>query len=268
MNPLRIIIADDELLAREGLKLLLNGDPELEIVAERPDGQSTLDAIRALKPDLLFLDVQMPGLDGFEVLAALAPSERPCVVFVTAYEQYALQAFEASAVDYLLKPFSDSRFAAALAKAKDAVRRTRTGYLTQQVEQLLRYARDVDRQSSTPASGTHTVDQLVLKSEGALHFTKAAEIIWIEAQGDFVKVRTADKTQLVRETLHSFEQKLDGAKFIRIHRSFLANVDQVTRVEPALYGDYTVYMSDGTKLRLSRNYRAKLKALVAASSVS
>lgn len=270
MNRIRTLIVDDEPLAREGLALMIRTDTELEIVGSCADGRSALETIRRERPDLVFLDVQMPQLDGFEVLGGLTAAERPVVVFVTAYEQHAIRAFDVSAIDYLLKPFSDMRLAVAVARAKEVIRGGRTNQLTQQVEQLLDYVRRLDPVKSEPppapaqnvASAPEYVDRIVLKADGALHFIKTREVIWIEAQGDFVKVQTAGKTQMVRETLQSMEHKLDAAKFLRIHRSFLVNLEHVKRVETALYGDYSVFMSDGTKLRLSRNYRAKLKALV------
>jgi len=196
------------------------------------------------------------------------PAERPVVVFATAYDQHAIKAFEVCAIDYLLKPFGDARFSAALRRAKEEIRKSRTSNLSQQVEQLLEHVRELDakRGPAVPeapaASGPDYADRIVLKADGALHFIKTRDVIWIEAQGDFVKVQTQGKTQLVRETLQSMERKLDGAKFLRIHRSFLVNLEHVRKVEVALYGDYVVFMSDGSKLRLSRNYRSKLKALI------
>ncbi len=272
MKPIRTLIVDDEPLAREGMESLVRADPELAIIGLCPDGRTAVETIRRERPDLLFLDVQMPRLDGFEVLAELAPEERPVVIFVTAFEQHALRAFEVSALDYLLKPYSDARFAAAVARAKETIRRGRTTHFAQQVEQLLEFARQLDPgtapaplpapAAAPAASAPEYVDRIVLKADGALHFIKTRDVIWIEAQGDFVKVQTPGKTQLVRETLQSMEHKLDAATFLRIHRSFLVNLEHVRRVEVALYGDYAVFMSDGTKLRLSRNYRAKLKALM------
>jgi two-component system LytT family response regulator len=209
----------------------------------------------------------MPKRDGFEVLAELKPEERPVVVFVTAYDQHAIRAFDVNAVDYLLKPFGDARLAAALERAKDDIRQARTSDLSTRVEQLLHSVREMSAVPSGPAtapslSGQDEAGRIVLKADGAMHFIKIRDIIWVEAQGDFVKVQTPGKTQLVRETMQGMERKLDGAKFLRIHRSFLVNVEHVRKVEVALYGDYTVHMSDGSKLRLSRNYRSKLKALL------
>lgn len=273
MRKIRTLIVDDEPLARDGLRILAAQDPEIEIVGECAHGEKALAAIREHRPDLVFLDIQMPELDGFEVLSALSPEERPTVIFVTAYEQHAIRAFEVCAVDYLLKPFSDSRFATALQRAKEAVQRGVSTQLSSRVEQLLEYVRKLESGagstlarpgSASPASGLpEYADRVVLKADGALHFIRAQDVIWLEAQGDFVKVQaTNGRTQLVRETLQSMERKLDASQFLRIHRSYVVNLDHVKRVETALYGDYFVYMSDATKLRLSRNYRAKLKALV------
>jgi two-component system LytT family response regulator len=264
MNTFSTIIVDDESSSRADIQLKMRADPEIRVVANCADGRSAVDRIKELRPDVAFLDVDLPNLDGFGVLEELEPPERPHVVFLAPNEQYAVRAFDVSAVDYLLKPFSDERFAAALARAKDAVRKQRAGYLSRQVEELLHYAREFESGNvvAPVRPTTSDADPLVLKAGGALHFIKSSDVIWIEAQGDFVKVQTALSLQLVRETLQQLEQKLDAAKFLRIHRSFIVNLDHVSRVESALYGDYSVHMSDGSKLRLSRNYRAKLQALV------
>jgi two-component system LytT family response regulator len=265
MKKIRTLIVDDEPLAREGIVTQLADDPQIEVVGSCADGQTAVEAIRANRPDLVFLDVQMPKRDGFSVLAELKPDERPVVIFATAYDQHAIRAFEVSAIDYLLKPYSNSRFVAALAKAKNEVMNKRSGSLSRKVEELLDEVRDMDREQSTTlpvARAAEYADRIILKADGALHFIKARDVIWIEAQGDFVKVQTQGKTQLVRETLQSMEQKLDPTKFLRIHRSFVVNLEHVRKVELALYGDYSVFVSDGSKLRLSRNYRSKLKALI------
>ena len=252
---IRTLIVDDEPLARQGLALLLARDPEIEIIGESADGAAALLAIRHLHPDL----------------GILAPAERPIVVFVTAYDQYAIRAFTACAIDYLLKPFSDDRFAQALARAKGEWKKSRTADVGAQVEALLAYVRTLTGSApSVPAAGApgapaparaEYAERIVVKSGGDLHFVKTSDVLWLEAQGDFVKVQTTGQPQLVRETLQSMEQKLDGGRFVRIHRSFLVNVEHIRRVAPALYGDHTVFMSDGSKLRLSRSYRGKMKAL-------
>ncbi len=268
MKKIRVLVVDDEPLAREGVLAMLQDDAELEIIGVAPDGQVALQMIRAQQPDLVFLDVQMPKRDGFAVLAELKPEERPAIVFVTAYDQYAIRAFEICAVDYLLKPFRDARFAAALARAKDGIRQARAGDVGRRMEQLLEHMRATlgSRTESSAENeangGTEAADRVVLKSGSDLHFVRTADIMWVESQADFIKVHTTSTAQLVRETLQNFEQRVPSDKFLRIHRSSLVNVDHVRKVTPALYGDYTVLMTDGTVLRLSRKNRAKLKMLI------
>lgn len=266
MKRIRVLVVDDEPLAREGLQLLLEADPDVETVGFCSDGQMAVDAIRTQRPDVVFLDVQMPRLDGFETLAAIPPSERPVVVFVTAYQQHAVRAFEICALDYLLKPFSNARFAAALNRAKETVRRGDQSFLAQKVEALLEHVKRLEPPPtpapSAPPVEANLADRVVIKVEGAMHFVNTRDILWLEAQGDFVKVQTHGAAQLVRDTLQSFEQRLDPDRFLRIHRSFVVNIAHVRRVEPAQYGDYSVFMSDDTKLRLSRSYRAQLDALI------
>ena len=273
-SKIRTLIVDDEPLAREGIMAMLGQDPEVEVIGECADGQSALNAIRSLHPDLVFLDVQMPRRDGFEVLAELKPGERPVIIFVTAYEQYAIRAFEISAVDYLLKPFRDVRFATALARAKEEIRQGREQDLRQKMERMLDYVREAVRpgigagKTAAPAVAPDPSDRVVLKTGSDLHFIRTADIIWVEAQADFVKVHTVGSAQLVRETLQSFEARVDPAKFLRIHRSSLVNLEHVKKVTPALYGDYTVLLSNDTKLKLSRKNRSKLKRLIAMLSSS
>ena len=275
MKKIRILIVDDEPLAREGVQAMLAGDSEVEVIGTCADGQTALNTIRAEHPDLVFLDVQMPRRDGFEVLAELRREERPVVIFVTAYDQYAIQAFEISAIDYLLKPFRDERFLAALDRAKKEIRQSRAVDMGQKVDQLLGYVQQLARAGAVPlvlppatAPAAEPSDRVVLKTGSDLHFIKTSDIIWVESQADFVKVHTTGAAQLVRETLQSLEERVDPAKFLRIHRSSLVNLEHVKKVTPALYGDYTVLMSDDTKLRLSRKNRAKLKQLIARLSSS
>ena len=189
------------------------------------------------------------------------------IILTTAYDQYAIRAFEICAIDYLLKPFRDGRFAAALAKAKAAIRQNREGDVARRMELLLEHMRTVlssqpERTPDTESNGSEAADRVVLKSGSDLHFVRTADIVWVESQADFIKVHTTGGAQLVRETLQNFELRVPAEKFLRIHRSSLVNVDHVKKVTPALYGDYTVLMTDGTVLRLSRKNRAKLKRLI------
>jgi two-component system LytT family response regulator len=268
-NSIRTLVVDDEPLAREGIMALLAQDPDIRVIGSCADGQSAVSTIRAQRPDLVFLDVQMPKRTGLEVLADLKPAERPVIIFVTAYDQYAIQAFENCAVDYLLKPFRDVRFAAALARAKGEVRKIRVVGLGETMEELLGYVKDMVKNGTMPSAnppvpaGPEPAERVVLKTGSDLHFIKTADIIWVESQADFVKVHTTGAAQLVRETLQNLEQRVDPARFLRIHRSSLVNLDHVRKVTPALYGDYIVLMSDDTKLRLSRKNRGKLKQIIA-----
>lgn len=271
MNPtspkIRTLVVDDEPLARDGIITLLASDPEIELIGHHGDGLSALNAIRAQRPDLVFLDIQMPKRDGFEVLAELKRDERPVVVFITAYDKYAIQAFELCAIDYLLKPFRDARFFAALTRAKKEVRQAQSAGLDRKVEQLLGYMQQLTKGVPVPAAApvnpvAESADRVVIKTGSDIHFIRAADIIWVESQADFIKVHTTGPAQLVRETLQSLEERLDPARFLRIHRSSLVNLEHVRKVTPALYGDYTVLMSDDTKLRLSRKNRGKLKQLI------
>jgi two-component system LytT family response regulator len=267
-EKIRTLVVDDEPLAREGIMTMLMQDPEIELVGSCGDGLSAINAIRAQRPDLVFLDIQMPKRDGFEVLAELKREERPTVIFITAYDKYAIRAFELSAIDYLLKPFRDARFFAALARAKKEIRQSRAVELDQKVEQLLRHMQELTKgvpptAAPSGAASADPSDRVVLKTGSDIHFIRAADIIWVESQADFIKVHTTGAGQLVRETLQSLEERLDPTKFLRIHRSSLVNLEHVRKVTPALYGDYTVLMSDETKLRLSRKNRGKLKQLIA-----
>lgn len=267
MGKIRTLVADDDPQIRRAVSLLLHTDADLEVVGDCGDGRAALAQIRALVPELLILDIRMPGLDGFDVLAALDPGERPVVLLTTAFEEHALRAFEAGVVDYLVKPYTAARLRVALDRAKRLLRRPETTGVDKKLEELLDYVRRREP-TELPVSdrlvsfAPAPANRIVFKTAGALHFVDPHEVIWIEAQGDFIKVQTLQKTQLVRQTLQGIERKLDPAKFLRIHRSFLVNLDHVRRVETALYGDYSVFMSDGMKLRLSRNYRAKLKTLL------
>jgi len=260
-SKIRTLVVDDEPLAREGIVTMLALDSEVEVIGTCADGHSAVNAIRAQKPDLVFLDIQMPKRDGFEVLAELKREERPMVIFITAYDKYAIRAFELSAIDYLLKPFRDARFLAALAKAKKEIRQARSNDLGQKVEQLLGYMQEMAAAKSPAvpaAKQTDSTDRVVLKTGSDILFLRTTDIIWVESQADFIKVHTTGAALLVRETLQSLEDRLDAAKFLRVHRSTLVNIEHVRKVTPALYGDYSILMSDNTKLRLSRKNRGKL----------
>lgn len=252
---IRTVIIDDEPTARRGLRLLLAGDEQIEIVGEAADGVEAAELIRRERPALAFLDVQMPGCDGFQVLARVGVGEAPVIVFVTAYDEHALRAFEVNAVDYLLKPYDDVRFGAALQRAKDAVRRRQGETVDARLNQLIDYLQS----ASDPADDR---GRILLKSSGEIFFLKAEEIDWIEAEGDYMKFHVGGKTHLMRETMARLEARLDSSRFIRIHRSTIVNVDRMRKLSPLFAGEYAVILEDGTKLKLSRGYHERIASLL------
>lgn len=249
MRVLKTLVVDDEPLARERVISLLRGEPDLELLGECRDGQEAIAAIRQLTPDLVFLDVQMPGANGFQVLQAVGPEQMPMVVFVTAYDQHALKAFEVRALDYLLKPFDRERFREAVNRARSSLVQRETGELGRR---LLALVKDV-RPSAAKS------DRLVVKSNGRLLFLKVDDIDWIEAAGNYARLHVGADSHLLRETMTSLESRLDPERFFRIHRSHIANVDRIQELQPWLNGEYVVLLRNGTRLALSRGYREKLQ---------
>ena len=247
---IRTLIADDEPLARRGVRLLLERDPDIEIVGEATGGVEAADLITRLKPDLVFLDVQMVGCDGFETLMRVGPEAAPVVVFVTAYDEYALRAFEFNAVDYLLKPYDDVRFAAALDRARELVVRKRGDAVDNRLTRLIEHLEGESR------------DRILLKSSGEIIFLKTSEVDWIEAEGDYVKFHVAGRAHLMRGTMAALEERLDPSRFIRIHRSTIVNIDRLRKLSPSFEGEYAVVLHDGTKLRLSRGYHDRITSLL------
>jgi two-component system LytT family response regulator len=255
MTPrIRALIADDEPAARAAIRSLLADDPEIEIAGDYADGRSALDAIRTSRPDLVFLDVQMPEMDGISVLRALDPAELPVVVFITAHDRYAVNAFEVHAVDYLLKPFDDRRFGQALAVAKERVRQGRLGALRQELIDLL----GAPEAAAAPSDGSY-LKRLVIKSGGRVTLLGVADIDWIEADGDYVKVHAGRAWHLLRETMKHIEGQFDPAQFVRIHRSTIVNVERIKELQPYFKGEYVVKLHDGTSLKLSRGFRPHLE---------
>ena len=252
----RVLIIDDEPAARRGLNLLLKAESDFEVGGEAGDAAAAVKLIRKTRPDLIFLDVQMPGGDGFDVLRELAPEERPLVVFVTAYNQHALQAFEVHAVDYLLKPFDDARFAETLQRVREALRSRETAALNAKVDQLIA---QLASGGATEADGAFN-DHILVKSSGEIFFLKPGEIDWIEAEGDYMKFHVGGKSHLMRETMARLEARLDPKRFVRIHRSTIVNLDRVRKLSPSFVGEYVVVLQDGTKLKLSRGYQDKLQS--------
>ncbi|MBA3849486.1 MAG: DNA-binding response regulator [Opitutus sp.] len=273
-SKIRTLVIDDEPAARRGVMLLLERDPDILVIGEASSGKEAVRKILAEKPDLVFLDVQMPELNGFKVLEALGGQHMPSVVFVTAYDQHALQAFEINAVDYLLKPFEDDRFRSAVRRAKAEVVRRQTDALSNKLSHLLNCLQSggsalgeapapaASARPPPPATGAITRDRILLKSGGEIHFLKAEEIDWIEAEGDHMKFHAGGRVHLLRETMGNLEERLEPKRFIRIHRSAIVNIDRVKKLSPSFAGEYAVILHDGTKLRLSRGYQGRLQELM------
>src|SRR5277367_1874633 len=233
-RKIRALVVDDEPLARSNLTILLRLDPEIEVVRECGSGMEALAEIRNSKPDLLFLDVQMPERDGFDVLELLGKDAPPAIVFVTAYDQYALRAFEAGALDYLLKPFDNARFDLALNRAK----------------QKIALARNIPLK----------LERLAIKSSGEVSFLKITEVDWIEAADYYACLHAGHRTHMLRRSIAELEQDLDPSRFCRIHRSTIVNLDRIRGLTLSEDGDYEVLLEDKTRLRLSRSYRKQLQS--------
>ena len=248
---IRTLIVDDEPLAREGVRMMVNLDPELEVVGELGRGRDAVDAIQRLRPDLVFLDVQMPEMSGFEVLAALDETQLPAVIFVTAYDQYALRAFEVHALDYLLKPFDEERFHAALARAKLHLHNSR---LSEKLQALLAAVQ-------APGEGREYLQRLSIKDSGRVVFLDVAEVDWIEAADYYVQLHAGGKSYLHRESMQRLEERLDPACFLRIHRSAIVNRARVKELRHRNGRELVCILANGVTLKVARSQRSKLKQL-------
>lgn len=250
---IRTIIVDDEPLARERLALLLANEPDVEIVSECGDGKSAVRAIRSKAPDLIFLDIELPEMDGFEIIESFPATHMPTVIFVTAYDQFALKAFKVHAADYLLKPVEGERLSAAMAYLRNQIdvpgKKNLRGQLVELMHELgLRHGLS---------------SRIMLKSDDEMLCLKPAEIDWIEAAGNYVCFHVGKNNHIFRETMNQVEQRLLGYNFSRIHRSTIVNLERIKRLKPGLYGDYLVELRDGTKLTMSRFYRQNVLKQIA-----
>jgi two-component system LytT family response regulator len=250
---IRAIVVDDEELGRDRLQSLLSEQPEVEIVGVCADGASAVETIDREQPDLVFLDVQMPGMDGFEVIENLDPSRLPAVVFVTAHDGHAIRAFEIHALDFLLKPFDQTRFEKALERARTQLAAKQGQVIDSRLVSLLEELREERKYP----------ERLIVKSSGRVFFVRAEEIDWVEASGNYVKVHTKADAHLLRESMKNMEAKLDPKTFVRIHRSAIVNIDRIKELEPWFHGEYIVIMRDGTRLTASRVFSDRLSALIA-----
>ena len=253
MLAIRAILVDDEPLAREKVRTFLEDELDIEVIAECRDGREAVEKIDSEKPDLVFLDVQMPEMDGFEVLENLEEEAIPTVVFTTAFDQYALKAFDVHAVDYLLKPFDRERFKEAVDRARQSIQRQQSGDVR---EQLMALLKDVGKERSTYP------ERLVIKSSGRVVFLKAEEIDWVDAAGNYVRLHAGKESHMLRETMGRLEQRLDPELFIRIHRSTIVNVERIKELQQQFHGDYLVVLHNGQRLTLSRSYRDKIQSLL------
>jgi two-component system, LytTR family, response regulator len=259
------LIVDDEMLARKALRAMLKDDPEMEVIAECRNGMEAVEAIRAQSPDIVFLDIQMPEMDGFQVIGEIGPKRMPVTVFVTAFDQYALRAFEAHALDYLLKPFDHDRFEAALQRAKSFVRQQKLGAIN---ESLFAVLKDLKPENDDPPAETEKaapqepIDRVVIRSAGRIYFLKVAEIDWVEGTSNYLSLHSASGTHLIRETMGNFHARLDPQKFLRIHRSTIVNIERVKDIRPLFKGEYVVTLTSGARLKSSRGYRRELQRLL------
>ncbi len=262
---IKVLIVDDEPLACENIAQLLLGEAEIELVGRCHGAPEAIAFIRQQRPDLVFLDVQMPGMTGLEMLAQLEPAARPHVIFVTAYDEYAFKAFELNAVDYLLKPFSRERFAQALARVKNAIRRGHPQALWDHVDAVidaLHVLRGKSSGTEAPEPASRE-EHLLLRHDGEIFVVPQTLIRWIESDGDYLKICAGAKTKLTRMTLLKMLEKLDPAKFVRIHRSMIVNISFVSSMRRMLNsGDYMIELTDGTKLKATRMYAQNLRALM------
>ena len=252
MSALSALIADDEPLARERIRTLLTAFSQVEVVGEAGDGNQAAAMVRELKPSLLFLDVQMPEKDGFRVLEGLPPEATPAVIFVTAYDAFALKAFEVHAVDYLLKPFTRARFNQAMDHVLQKLARPARGGVGPEVLALLESIR-ADRLNQ---------GRVAIRRGEAVYFVRIAEIEWLEASGNYVKIHAGGQEHLLRETLKCFAGRLDPDRFLRVHRSAIVNVDSIQRLEPWFHGEYVVVLRNGEKLTSSRTYSERLRKII------
>lgn len=246
-QKLRALIVDDEPLARERLRTLLEEDPEVEIAGECADGRSAVEAVLSLGPDLVFLDVQMAELDGFGVVAEVGAARMPPVIFVTAFDEYAIRAFDVHALDYLLKPFDRARFLRALSRAKKELADPNAP-LREQLKALLEDVRPELRRA----------DPLVIKSRGRITFLRLGDVDWIEAAGNYVRIHAGQDSHLMRETMARMVERLPPEEFVRVSRSAIVRIDRIKELRPLLHGDSMIVLRDGTKVRSSRSYSDRL----------
>jgi two-component system LytT family response regulator len=250
LEDLKVVVVDDEAPARQRLLDLLHRDVQVGSILEACNGQDAVLLIENQHPDLVFLDVQMPELDGLGVIDAIGVADMPLTVFVTAYDQHAIRAFEANALDYLLKPFSDERFEGAMARAKARLEERSLREFGQRVMKMV---------SAAPTNADRRWDRLVVKSGGSTRFIRVVDVDWIEAAGVYVNLHVAGKEFLYRTALNDLADRLDPRRFVRVHRSAIVNIESIVQLEPISHGEFDVVLRNGSRARVSRTYRAQLE---------
>lgn len=250
VGNIRVLVVDDEAPARQRVIDLLRRDPRVETVLEAADGQAAVEEILDERPDLVLLDVQMPELDGLAVVEAIGPADMPLTVFITAYDQHALRAFEANALDYLLKPFSDERFEGMMARAKTRLDERSLREFGQRVMKMV---------STAPSAADRRWDRLVVKAGGSTRFIRVVDIDWIEAAGVYVNLHVGGKELLYRAALNELADRLDPRRFVRVHRSAIINIESILQLEPISHGEFDAVLRNGARTRVSRTYRAQLE---------
>jgi two-component system LytT family response regulator len=270
MNRIRVVVVDDEPLARRGLRLLCEQDPELDLVCECANGKAAVAAIEQVEPDLLLLDIQMPEMDGFGVLKAVGLDRVPQVIFVTAYDRFAVRAFEIHALDYLLKPVDDERFCEAIERAKKVIRKPDLDRIRDRLRNLVSelglnmvdVEAPVRDESPSSASGRRHPSRIPIKEEGRVHLIRVDDIIRIEADNYRVKIHAAGKVHTLRESMKTMESRLDPTRFFRVSRSAIVNLDRIKEIQPFARGSHVIILAEGTRVLLSRTRKEMLETLL------
>ena len=271
-SPLRVLIVDDEPLARQRLEDLLSGEQGVEIMASLDNGAAAVDAVRSLHPDIVFLDVQMPGKTGLDVVREIGPDAMPLTIFVTAYDRYALQAFDLAAVDYLVKPFDDERFEQAFQRARRYVELEEMGELRERLLAVLDNGPRTGAATTSPPASNDSgstspyLERIAVEMRGKVRVVPVSQIEYITASGPYVELHTSERAYLIREAIHTLEQRLDPNKFLRIHRSIIVRVDLIDTFHRGAGGDYEVQLKSGARLRVSRSRREELERRLGVTS--